>query len=292
MWRRGLCVASFFGATAISFYGAGCSSSSSTPVTAVDGGGAPDTSPVGRDSSEGSDAYVLPKVCKAPSSLSFTPVLHAQPMAGLCTPDIFNSLFAACYDQATQSAAACNDAQQLYPGSMACFTQCMATEFTPPTATTASDAWGGVIQRMDQPGIYFVDIGACVAALDKSPEGQKCAKDLEGQLECETLSCAGCTVPASPTMAEVQGYDACEMAAPCNSFMTAEETDCASNYVMGDASNGPAGACLTASVTLGSSTTTAAEASAAIRVVVAAICAPEVLKEGGDGGKDGGDGGS
>jgi hypothetical protein len=272
----------------------GAAGSSGSPHGAAEAGvlhdGSPpveDTGAPVKDSSGKADAPTLPTVCKAPSTLPFTPALHARPSASLCTPDIFDSLFSACFDQATQSASGCSAAQEAYPGSMACFTQCMTTQFTPANAAIASDVWGGVVVREDQPGIYFFDIGGCVAALDRSPAGQRCAKDFEAQLECQTLSCNACVVPAAPSEAQVHAYDTCEMAAPCDAYVRAGGTDCASNA--GPSSHGPAAACLQASVTLTASTTTAAEATAAIRTVLAAVCAPGVLTE--DAGTDGGGGG-
>jgi hypothetical protein len=242
------------------------------------------------DSGGGKDAPTETKPCVAPSSLSLTPVLHARPSSSLCTTADFNSLFTACLDQATQSESACSVAEEYTASAMSCFSECMTTTFTPGTTTKASDAWGGVVIRADQAGLYFFNFGGCVAALDPSPAGQKCAEDFEAQLECQTLSCASCPVPTDPSTAQSTAYDTCEMAAPCSSYMTSGQTDCASNY--GDAATGPAAACLQAAVTLGASTTTPEEATAAIRLVLAAICAPDALKESPDGGPDGGgDGG-
>jgi hypothetical protein len=275
--RRAFATSCFTGALALSLSAGGpaCSSSSGPPPVPKKDAGADTSSPV----DTGSPLDVLGesmklKACMPPTSLpGFTAVIHKRPSQLVCTPEIFDQLMTACLNPATQTAADCTAALSAFPGSMNCFYQCMTTQFLPSNAGVASDAWGGIVQRQDQPGLFFFNYGGCVAALDPSAEGQRCAKDGEGLLECQAQSCSTCTVPSSPSSAQVTAYDDCEMSSPCSSYTTMGESDCASNYP----GMGPASGCLQAEITIESPTSTAAEAGAAIRFVIGAICAPAAL---------------
>ena len=304
--KRVMCVASFSSAVAITLYGAGCGSSSGGNTSDSGGGGQEatvmhkdsggkdvqtDIGPIGDSSTDGGGGG-----CTPPATVTYTPTLHQAPAAGTCTAALVNQIVELCFlASPDEDANACN--ALLKPGSDAanCLTGCMQTDVLSPTGdNTAATAWGALIINSKQGLQAFggINVGGCVAALDPSPTGQKCALDFESSYECLIAACNSCPGMVTSTMslsdAEVADYVDCENAAapskgtgPCSAPLAAINTDCATE--LSEAGPGPAGLCFEAENILFQPTPTDTQVLAALKVYFGAICVPAIL----DGGVDG-----
>jgi hypothetical protein len=307
--KRVLCVASISSAVAMSLYGVGCSSSSPSESKDSGGGGNetgvmhhPDTGSGGNDSqgdelsmiNEGGTGDGPSAACTPPSTLTVTPVLHDPGAASMCTAELVSTLITACFDPNTATVATCTSARGASTAAMACLTGCMLTDLDPTMAKSATSEWGGVLNLDMQGGLGFYNLGGCIAALDSSAAGQKCATDVEANVECLTIACGECSDSAKAlTDAQLQDFSACQAAAepstgtgPCTPYSMAVNTDCTSEIK--DTSPGPGIACFEALNVIESETTSTpvAQSFAAFKVLFGSICAPSLLTS--DGGVDGG----
>jgi hypothetical protein len=243
---------------------------------------------VDSDLDSGVDSDLDSGACTPPATVMLTPVLHAQPPSADCTAAMVAQIISVCFTGTSTSA--CNALLASSAAYMTCATGCMETDtLTTANVDTASAAWGAIILVADQGNgdIGFINVGGCVAALDPSAAGQKCARDLEANTECLVTACSSCNVPTTdPTDAEVNDYTTCEEEAepaalgsgPCGAYETAATADCAAETA--DASPGPGAPCFAASSTLNGGGTTQAELTQALTVLMGAICAPALLDGG------------
>ena len=168
------------------------------------------------------------------------------------------------------------------PAYATCLQDCMNTDtVTGANVDTASAAWGGIIFIEDHGSgqFGFYNLGGCVAALDPSTAGQKCATDLEANIECLVTACNACSVPTTADDAELTDYDACEGAAEpgaCSAYEAAATTDCAAD----EADGGPASACFAAVATLAMEGASQAASLHALNVLYGSVCAPALVDGG------------
>jgi hypothetical protein len=225
--------------------------------------------------------------CMPPTAITITPVLHVNASSSDCTLDVVEAILDGCLGGALPTCEG--------PPFLSCYSDCVTTNtVTTANAETATASWGAFVGpdllSKNNGDLGFANLGGCVAALDPSASGRRCATAIEANEECLILACSGCPVPVHPqTDAGRAAYAACESEAKsgaCASYVAAIATNCASETA--DASPGPGAVCFSAVDTLASmpgglTMDGGPDASAyqdALRILYGSICSPGVLDGG------------
>jgi hypothetical protein len=228
------------------------------------------------------------EACTPPTAIAVTPVLHVNASSSACTPAIVEGIIGGCLDPLLHSCPT--------SASSDCYSECLTTNtVTTANVETATASWGAFVNsdiiRMDFGSLGFANLGGCVAALDPSASGKRCATAIEAYDECLILACSGCPVPFFPrTDAGRAASATCKSEAKsgaCASYAAAIATSCASETA--DASPGPGAVCFWAVDTVAAAfmargtTDGGPDASAyqdALRILYGSLCSPGLLDGG------------
>ena|SRR5580692_7915305 len=237
---------------------------------------------------EPDDSMVDFEACTPPTAIAVTPVLHVNASSSACTPDVVEAILS---DRCRVALPTCE-----VPPFLNCYSDCVTTNtVTTANVETATASWGAFVGpdplSSNNGDSEFANLGGCVAALDPSASGRRCATAIEANEECLILACSGCPVPVHPqTDAGSAAYATCKSEAEsgaCASYRAAIATSCASETA--DASPGPGAVCFWAADTVAATLMADAtkdggpDASAyqdALRILYGSICSPGLLDGG------------